>query len=156
MNANDLFEENNRRRIAAGRSPQTFDERVEFVARQQAERMARIDDVTHDNPAGKPGTRLTDAGYEWRAVAENVAAEPTAVDAFNSWMNSAGHRATILGDYVNAGFGAATARSGVTYCAGVYASPMDAGGPSDPTPTPSPGTPAKRRWWHFIRRWLWG
>lgn len=44
-----------------------------------------------------PWDRMIDAGYDWNAAAENIAAGYSApADVMNGWMNSAGHRANIL------------------------------------------------------------
>jgi uncharacterized protein YkwD len=43
------------------------------------------------------GKRARDAGYEWRAVAENIAAgQSDAAEVVADWMTSPGHRANIL------------------------------------------------------------
>ncbi|KAG3239928.1 hypothetical protein PI124_g15158 [Phytophthora idaei] len=48
--------------------------------------------------------RVTDAGYDWRGVAENVAAGQIDVtEVMDAWMNSEGHRHNILGDYTMLG-----------------------------------------------------
>lgn len=45
-----------------------------------------------------PGQRMTAAGYAWSGWAENIAAgQATPASVMSSWMNSAGHRANILG-----------------------------------------------------------
>ncbi len=45
-----------------------------------------------------PAQRLTDAGYSWQVMGENIAAGyTTPADAVAGWMASAGHRANILG-----------------------------------------------------------
>ncbi|GMF50889.1 unnamed protein product [Phytophthora fragariaefolia] len=44
--------------------------------------------------------RITQVGFDWSAVAENVAAGQPDVDAvMEAWMASPGHRENILGDY---------------------------------------------------------
>lgn len=45
-----------------------------------------------------PGQRMTAVGYAWNGWAENIAAgQATPASVMASWMNSAGHRANILG-----------------------------------------------------------
>jgi len=45
-----------------------------------------------------PGQRMTAAGYAWNGWAENIASgQATPASVMASWMNSAGHRANILG-----------------------------------------------------------
>lgn len=44
-----------------------------------------------------PSERLSEAGYDWRQSAENIAAGQLSVDAvFESWMTSVGHRQNML------------------------------------------------------------
>ena len=50
--------------------------------------------------------RATAAGYAWRSLGENIAAGQTSPDqAVGDWMSSSGHKANILGNYENVGFG---------------------------------------------------
>ncbi|GAA1664421.1 CAP domain-containing protein [Fodinicola feengrottensis] len=68
------------------------------AAQGHSDDMATNNYFDHDSPDGRdPGQRISDAGYDWDAWAENIAAgydTPTAV--VDSWMQSAGHRANIL------------------------------------------------------------
>ena len=62
--------------------------------------------------------RIEAAGYlHWNALAENVAAGYTTVNAVMSgWMASPGHRANLVSSsYVHVGVGRATASNGVQY-----------------------------------------
>lgn len=69
------------------------------VAKAHSESMATKKFFAHQSPidGSWPWDRMDRAGYEWMAVAENIAAGPyNAQGVFNSWMNSAGHKANIL------------------------------------------------------------
>jgi uncharacterized protein YkwD len=49
-----------------------------------------------------PGNRMTTAGYAWSTWGENIAAgSNTALGVMNQWMNSSGHRASILSTNFN-------------------------------------------------------
>lgn len=62
------------------------------------------------------GDRLLRAGFDWRGWAENVGAgQPTPQDIFDGWMNSAGHRQNMLGDYDYIGVAVVTGGNGVNY-----------------------------------------
>jgi uncharacterized protein YkwD len=77
---------------------------------QQSAQRHSDDQATHDfmNHTGSDGSsmaqRITEAGYDWRGVAENVAAGQVDVNqVMDDWMNSEGHRHNILGDYTMLG-----------------------------------------------------
>jgi uncharacterized protein YkwD len=62
-------------------------------------------------------TGVTNAGYRWSAVAENIAMgypDPAAV--MTGWMNSPGHRTNILNcQYRQLGVGVAASAKGARY-----------------------------------------
>ncbi len=55
-------------------------------------------DYSHTRPDGRKfSTALIEAGVDWQACGENIAAgQRTPEDVVNDWMNSPGHRANIL------------------------------------------------------------
>jgi hypothetical protein len=55
----------------------------------------------------------------WAALAENVGVGPSADDVHNAFMNSAGHKANILGGYDKVGIGVAEA-GGLVYITEVF------------------------------------
>jgi hypothetical protein len=61
--------------------------------------MAEEDYFAHDGEDGRsPWDRITAAGYAYSTAAENIAAGyATPAEVVAAWMNSAGHRANILG-----------------------------------------------------------
>ena len=76
------------------------------VARAHSTDMAKNKYFDHTNLQGcSSACRVTNAGYPWRAVGENIymmqgynlSADATAQMIVNGWMNSPGHRANILG-----------------------------------------------------------
>ena len=49
-----------------------------------------------------PGERVANAGYQWTAVAENIAqGQTTEAEVFQAWMNSQGHRENMLNPAYN-------------------------------------------------------
>jgi uncharacterized protein YkwD len=68
------------------------------VAEDYAERMALEGFTGHEDPEGNSvRERVEAAGYDWIAVAENLAYGPcTAERAIEGWLNSEGHRANLL------------------------------------------------------------
>jgi hypothetical protein len=80
-----------------------------------AQDMARRRELSHSGADGSnSGTRITRAGYAWRAAGENVAAGQRDADAVvAAWLTSPGHCATLMGpQYTEMGIGFATVPGG--------------------------------------------
>ncbi|EEY63799.1 SCP-like extracellular protein [Phytophthora infestans T30-4] len=107
----------NAERSKAGLSALCTNKKIAAAAARHSKDMADHDFMEHDGSDGSTmSERITDAGYAWTAVAENVAAgQEDVASVMESWMNSEGHRANILGaDYTM--FGTAYAyNAGSTY-----------------------------------------
>jgi uncharacterized protein YkwD len=88
----------NQERTAHGCQPFNVAPQLSAAAQAHSQDMALHDFVSHTGSGGtSPSERLTRAGYNWRMMAENIAAgqsTPEAVVA--SWMSSSGHRDNIL------------------------------------------------------------
>jgi uncharacterized protein YkwD len=92
----------NTERAAQGLSALCMNKKLHAAAQRHSDDQAKNNFMAHDGSDGSTmSKRVTDAGYKWNAVAENVAAgQVDVVDVMESWMNSPGHRANILGaDY---------------------------------------------------------
>jgi uncharacterized protein YkwD len=88
----------------------TIDSRLATAARKHSADMAARNFFSHDTPEGvSVATRVTNAGYKWSSVGENIAmGQQTAASVMESWMNSPGHRANILNcGYKHIGIGLA-------------------------------------------------
>ncbi|GII23736.1 CAP domain-containing protein [Planosporangium mesophilum] len=88
----------------------TVDPRLAAAARAHSADMADRRYFAHDTPDGVGvGTRVTNAGYQWSAVGENIAkGQQDATAVLRAWLNSPGHRANILNcRYTNIGIGLA-------------------------------------------------
>lgn len=82
-------------RKANGAPPWTYNTRLEDAARSQARLMAQKNTLSHDLGVTLR-QRVTAAGY-LGAVGENVAKGYTSLQgAIEGWMNSSGHRSTLL------------------------------------------------------------
>ncbi|CAN5596831.1 hypothetical protein BH10ACT2_BH10ACT2_00550 [soil metagenome] len=93
---------------------------VQLNAAAQAHSQYQADNrlMTHDSANGAgPGTRMTNAGYSWRAWGENVAFGQSDCEAvIAAWMHSPGHRTNMLNPaYTNIGIGMAVAANGAKY-----------------------------------------
>lgn len=105
------------------------------VARQHSARMADGDNL-HHNP--NLGSQVTN----WQKVGENVGTGPSVSSIHSAFMNSAGHRANILGsDWTQVGVGVEV-RGDTIWVTQVFRQPTGASQPA-PEPEPEPeSTPA--------------
>jgi len=123
-------------RAQHGLGPVHLDSRLMAAATDYAQAMGAHDRINHRMGGSLP-KRVTAAGYDWGAVAENLAAGYSSVDAaMAGWKASAGHRANLLnGQVTEIGVAAAATQKGSkypNYWALILASPAPervAGGP---------------------------
>ena len=102
------------------------------VARAHSADMAKNKYFDHTDLSGcSSACRVTNAGYTWRAVGENIytmqgynlSADATAQMIVSGWMNSPGHRANILdSQYQEDGVGVAQLGDS-TYITADYGTP---------------------------------
>jgi uncharacterized protein YkwD len=107
----------NAERARVGLAPVAWHDQVAAAAMAHSIDQAAMNRMSHTGSDGSnAGDRLTRAGFVWRAWGENVAAGFTSVQSvFDAWMASPGHKAQILGDYVDTGMGASASSSGTVY-----------------------------------------
>ena len=96
--------------------------------------MARTGRLEHDADGGTPATRVTQHGYGYCAVAENIAyeynsrgftAERLARDFVEGWRESVTHRANMLDRAVTqTGVGVARGAGGEYFAAQLFARPQ--------------------------------
>lgn len=91
----------NKARAAKGLSALCMNSKLHSAAQRHSDDMAAKDYMAHDGSDGSTmSERITQAGYDWSAVAENVAAGQVDVDAVMvAWINSPEHYENIMGDY---------------------------------------------------------
>jgi uncharacterized protein YkwD len=116
-----------RQRFAATH-PLALDTTLSTVARLHAGEMATHGTMRHRGSDGsQPAERVTRAGYEWRTVAENVAAGQRDAEAVVAhWLASPGHCANIMGPQfaeMGLGFAIAPRSTARIYWAQVLAAP---------------------------------
>ncbi|KAL7687742.1 putative CAP domain-containing protein [Plasmopara halstedii] len=99
----------NNERKNVGLPPLCVSQKLNDAAQRHSNDQAANNYLDHTGTDGTSASdRITQSGYDWEEVAENVAAGQADVEsAMDSWMNSYGHRENILGDYTM--FGAAYA-----------------------------------------------
>lgn len=85
-------------RSGAGAQALTYDGRLGVAANRHANDMAANNFFSHTGSDGSTvGQRVTDAGYQWNLVGENIARGQVDEQAvLDAWMNSTGHRENNL------------------------------------------------------------
>lgn len=108
------------RRINGGHPPLGYNVALEAAARSQANLMASRDQLAHDLGVTLR-ERVTAANY-MGAVGENIAGgQQTLEQAIEGWLNSPGHRATLLSDkFTEFGLAVTRVASGRKSRYGVY------------------------------------
>ncbi|GAB9471937.1 Scp-like extracellular protein [Globisporangium polare] len=91
----------NAERVKQGKAAFCTNKKLQTAAQLHSEDQAKTNTMSHTGSDGSTmDQRVTAQGFVWSGVAENVAAGQVDVaSVMTSWMNSAGHRANILGDY---------------------------------------------------------
>jgi len=112
----------NEHRISKGKKQFELNEELSQAAQKHSVWMAENRDMSHTGANGSNvGERVVREHYSWASVGENIAVGYTSPEAVVSgWMRSRGHRANILGDYKEVGFGVAE-RGGRKYWTTVFA-----------------------------------
>ncbi|CAH0522126.1 unnamed protein product [Peronospora belbahrii] len=100
-----MLERVNLERGAQGLAPLCTNSKLRLAAQLHSDDQAANDFMDHTGSDGRTVVdRVSAAGYDWRGVAENVAAGQIDVtEVMDAWMNSEGHRENILGDYTMLG-----------------------------------------------------
>lgn len=134
----------NRERATAGLPPLARNVNLDAAAQRFAEEMARTGVFSHTGEGGtSPWDRFATAGYvSWIGAGENIArgwGSPSAV--MTAWMNSAGHRSNILGNFNEIGIGYAAQGSQWVQDFGRRANIEPPPLPPPPAPPPPPIPP---------------
>ncbi|KAF0532024.1 CAP domain-containing protein [Gigaspora margarita] len=87
--------------------PLQLDSLLIGTAQRHSERMEESDELSHDDVDGDFATRVTNSGYDWNAIGENIASGYQDEDSvMDGWMNSSPHRENILNpDFRDLGVG---------------------------------------------------
>lgn len=165
VNHADLHSLTNKERAANGLGALSLNSRLNQAAQAKAQHMIDYDYWSHVAPDGTtPWYFFDQAGYAYINAGENLAyGFLTSSGAVQGWMDSPGHRANILGDYKDVGFGYA---NGASYQGGentvivaLYGTPQAQQEPAPvvatappapapeptPPPTPAPVEPAPKK-----------
>lgn len=123
-----LLDAHNAQRAARGLKPLVLSNTLNAAAALHADDMARHKNMSHTGSDGSdPFQRMARAGYHYSSAGENIAAGQKDVAAvMTSWMNSSGHRANILGNYTDVGFGVGVGPDGWKYWCADFGTPSGA------------------------------
>ncbi len=143
----DLVALVNQARANAGIAPLVSNTLLVNASQRHSNDMAARDVLSHTGGDGSSvGTRVTQAGYSWNFVGENVLYrwDVSAQGAFDQWWNSTGHRNNMMNaSFCDIGVTRARAASGRIYYTMVLArrsgvsSCPSSGATATPTPTPT-------------------
>jgi uncharacterized protein YkwD len=119
-------------RVENGLAPVRVDSRLMQAAASYARAMGERDRISHRIGGSLP-SRVSAAGYDWGAAAENLGAGHASIDdVLAGWRRSAGHRQNLLNPHVTEiGIAAVATPAGAThssYWALILASPRPAPG----------------------------
>lgn len=109
-------------RRANGLSALSLEPRLTNLAQEQSDAMAARAEMSH-RVIGPLPRRLSAAGYDWAATAENLGlGYPNHAAAMHGWIGSAGHRRNLLNENVtHVGIAAARdARTGRPYWTQIF------------------------------------
>lgn len=110
----EMLAEVNELRRKAGAPPLELNPKLEQAAQGHAQDMLARGYFAHKSPSDTTvRERSRKAGYNWRAIGENIAEGQTSVDeVVTTWMGSPGHRKNILNpNYRELGIGLVTGRT---------------------------------------------
>lgn len=88
----------NAERTARGLAALSWNNWLESAALRHTRNMSNVGFLSHTGSDGSSASsRVTDTGYQWTRVTENIAQGYTSVsEVMTGWMNSSGHRTNIL------------------------------------------------------------
>ena len=149
----DLVALVNQARANAGIAPLVSNTLLVNASQRHSNDMAARDVLSHTGGDGSSvGTRVTQAGYSWNFVGENILYrwDVNTQSAFDQWWTSTGHRNNMMNaGFCDIGVTRARAASGRIYYTMVLArrsgvSTCPSGGATaTPTPVPSTATPTQ-------------
>lgn len=107
MSRGDLLNATNAFRAQNGLAPLTLNGQLNNSAQSKAQHMVDNNYWAHNAPDGTtPWYFFDQAGYNYSKAGENLAyGFNTSQDTVNGWIGSPGHRANMLGEYNDVGFG---------------------------------------------------
>lgn len=128
----------NSSRSSAGLAPLKMDSSLRSYARKHTQYMIDGKCSGDANICHSSSSALQSAaGSGWSALGENVGRGNTVSSLHQAFMDSAGHRKNILGDYNYVGIGTGTNSDGVLYVTVVFMRKGDTSSPTTTTTAPA-------------------
>jgi hypothetical protein len=149
VNRSDLLAYTNTARAQNGLGALTLNSQLNSSSQGKADDMIANNYWAHVSPSGtQPWYWFDSAGYKYQSAGENLAyGFDSSNGVVNGWMNSPTHKANVLGDYADVGFGIA---NGSNYQGGEntvvvahYGKPQTVAAAPAPAPVPAATTPAQ-------------
>jgi uncharacterized protein YkwD len=109
----ELLKLHNQERRDFDQPPLSLNAELTKAAQAYAEYLAETGEFSH-TAKGTMRSRVKDAGYDARAVGENIASgQPSAAAVMKDWLESEGHKDNIVSeDFAEVGFGLAIDKEG--------------------------------------------
>lgn len=111
----ELVSLTNGSRASAGLPPLQMDGALTAYARQHTAEMIAKGEIFHSS-----SSQLSSITSGWSVMGENVGRGPSSAIIHQAFMNSAGHRANILGDFNYIGVGADRSGDGTLYVTVIF------------------------------------
>lgn len=158
MNRTDLLGATNSYRVENGLNSLVMNAQLNTASQNKAQHMIDNNYWAHVAPDGtQPWYFFDQAGYDYRSAGENLAyGFTTSYATVDAWMNSPSHRANILGDYIDIGFGivngpsyqggentVVVAHYGTQRLASAAPAPVASTAPTPPSQQTAPSQPAQ-------------
>ncbi len=121
---NRLLIAHNEQRAKYNKLPLTINEKLNSAARKHSDWMT-THRMSHDEGFITPFKRLSLEDYKFSRGGENIAmGQSTVEEVMKDWMDSPGHKANILGNFTEVGFGVSKSNKGKLYWTADFGTPM--------------------------------
>jgi uncharacterized protein YkwD len=116
----------NEERVKEKRNTLEVSPKLTKAAQRHADDMAKRKKMGHEGSDGTaPADRITDEGYRYRRIGENVAyGRWTPEGLMHGWLESPPHKRNILGSYSQIGAACAIAEDGTVYWCVTFGLPL--------------------------------
>ena len=112
----EIIKRTNEARAREKKPPLVLNDLLMKAARDHAANMVKQNLMSHDLDGKNASDRVKALGYEYAALAENIAmGQMSPADVLKMWMNSEGHRTNILGEFTEIGVAQVKAAKGYAY-----------------------------------------